>query len=497
MFRHDEREKREATKEHSNFHIDKSQTFRNYSLIGRTYKERCDMYDEAIQSAISVAASKVETYVPKKGKNAGKTMQRKKSKLRKDAVTGLNLYVPVPIDLPYSEYYRWFKAVHDIEVEFFGAENVIDSDVHYDEIHEYFDTWLKEWVMSRVHMHTTVVPRTADGRLCCNEIFTRENCIKLNNLIEEMTQREFGIAFNTGEEPHRESVERLKSKSYVAEMKLFEELQAKKERLCAEMSEYNEQKEKLITEVSELNASKAIACDEIIRLNAQVSNMQTQVSDMQVQISDNNEKLEKQHTEINECEKQVEKLSAEVAKLNATKDEAEQTAAAALNEVNRLSEQVGNLQTQALKMQLQISDNNETLNEQDEEIIKRKKHIAGLDVQISDRKNELEELVDDIVECQKHLVFLNNKKESDREEIAYLNEIKKRLTNDIDELNKTEEEQINKINDLNKEINEKRMKLQSTTAEVRTQKANEAAKNVNKNYMDERANKAHDILRGL
>lgn len=305
LFRHDEREKREDTEFHRNFHIDKSKTYRNYSLIGRDYRQRCDMCDETINEALSVMANNVETYTPKKGKNAGKTMQRKKSKLRKDATIALNLCVTVPKNLPLPEYYRWFKAVHDILVDFFGEENVIDSDVHLDEVHEYFDTFLKEWVWSREHMHTTVMARTKDGRLCCNEIFTRENCKKLNDLVEEMTQREFGIAFNTGETPRKETVEDLKAKSIRKEKEMRDELEAEIAKLEAKKTELEEHNAKLDSEIS----GKEKRLED---LNTEISEREERKNKVNAEISDKAEYLDALKTKESSELKRFGELDAEI-----------------------------------------------------------------------------------------------------------------------------------------------------------------------------------------
>ncbi|MCM1060540.1 MAG: plasmid recombination protein [Eubacterium sp.] len=308
LLRHDEREKREAAHEHSNFHIDKSKTYLNYSIIGRTYKERCDMYDNALAEALAVAETNTEEYVIKKGKNAGQMWKRKKGKLRKDAVTALNMYAPVPADLPQDDYENWFKAVHDIMTEIFGEGNVIDSDIHFDEVHEYFNTFTKEWAFSRVHMHTMVVPRTADGRLCCNEIFTRQNCIKLNNLVEEMTQREFGVAFNTGEEPHRETVEALKSKSFKEETKLLEELNRKKNETEVHIAELQETQIQAEQDTAEALAKKKEVEDEVTEKKAEVNKVTRNLNGLCIQIGIGEKELDKVNGQVTEARAAIAEL---------------------------------------------------------------------------------------------------------------------------------------------------------------------------------------------
>lgn len=416
LLRHDEREKREDTKFHRNFHIDKSKTHLNCSIIGRRYTERCNMYDEAVQSAEAVMASSVETYVPKSGKNAGKTMQRKKSKLRKDATTALNMCVPVPKDLPFSEYYRWFKAVHDIEAEFFGEENVIDSDIHFDEIHEYFDTFLKEWVMSRVHMHTTVIPRTADGRLCCNDIFTRENCKKLNDLVEEMTQREFGIAFNTGETPQLETVEDLKSKSYAAELELFNELEAKiadrkkhLEDLNAEISDREEHLEQLNTEISrceeykkKINAEISDSEEYLDALKAEVPNSLERIEELDAEILINKGFLESLNTRLLISEQYSNELNADISEREERK--------------NKLDDEIANRENRKKELDEELSEINLDINAAKPVAEAAVKKVYELDEkmqeqqkQITEQNGELEKVTNKIIEKNEELSLLSTK----------------------------------------------------------------------------------------
>lgn len=194
--RHNEKQCRERTKEHNNQHIDKGKTYLNYSLMHRSYAERCQIYDDVISDV----------------------QKRTKKALRKDAVTCLGLETAVPEQLPKNEIQAWFLSYHKILCNFFGVENIIDTDVHYDEQHEYIDPETHKKTMSRVHSHTLIVPRTSDGRLCCKEISSRKNIVELNRQIEEMSQREYGVQFNNGKTARKKSVEQLKAESLKLEV---------------------------------------------------------------------------------------------------------------------------------------------------------------------------------------------------------------------------------------------------------------------------------------
>lgn len=233
-FGHNEKDRRMQTKEHSNKDIDPTRTPLNFSVVGRSYEERCQMYDRAIAEAAT----------------------HSKRKLRADAVTCLGLITPAPAELQEEQCAEWFRKVHGIMVDMFGAENVIDTDVHYDELHGFLNPDTVEWDMSRIHAHTNVIPRTPDGRLCCKEIYTRENCIKLNERIEEMTQRDYGIKFMTGEKTKgKKTVEQLKAESLQAAWDEEQRAVEHRHALVVKNSELHKRNEELRAENDELQCS--------------------------------------------------------------------------------------------------------------------------------------------------------------------------------------------------------------------------------------------------
>lgn len=407
LLKHDERNKREATKVHRNLHIDKSKTHLNRSVIGRTYKERCDMYDDAVHSAEAVLANSVETYVPKSGKNAGKTMQRKKSKLRKDTVSMLNLYTPTPKDLPEEKQLEWFIKVHNIIVSFFRIENVIDSDIHFDEVHEYYDPVLKEWTLSRVHMQTSVLPITEDGRLCCNDIFTRENCTKLNTLVEEMTQREFGIAFNTGETPRKETVEDLKSKSYAAELALFNELEAK-------IADSKKQLEDLNTKISDRK-------EHLEQLNTEISKREEYKKKINAEIADSEEYLDALKAEVPNSLERIEELDAEIL-INKGFLES-------LNTRLLISEQYSN------ELNADISEREERKNKLDEEIANRENRKKELDEELSEINLDINAAKPVAEAAVKKVYELDEKMQEQQKQITEQNGELEKVTNNIIEKN--------------------------------------------------------------
>lgn len=318
-FRHNEKDERMKIKNPQNFHIDKSKTHLNFSICNRSYEERCMIYDKAV--AYAEQMSHTETYVIKKGKNAGKTMTRTKTGMNKETVTCLGLETAAPADLPEDKCVEWAKRVHELECEFFGAENVIDTDGHFDEIHLYRDPVKKEYVWSRFHIHSAVLPRRADGSFCSRNIATRANIIKLNDMIEEMTQKEFGVQYNTGEAPRRKTVEVLKADSAAAEL-------ADKQQ---ELTQVTAQIEDKKSEYETFDFAMKIRVRDIERHEKENDERQKRLDDREKDLDDREIALAVQAAKIKEeAEDEAERIKAEAKK------EAEQIIAAAKTEAENI-----------------------------------------------------------------------------------------------------------------------------------------------------------------
>ena len=194
---------------HSNEHINKELSHQNY-CIG------CNDFSDAF-TAMKKRVAEVDKMYPPDRKRA-------------DRKTACFLEIPCPNELRLQgKSDDFFAKSFEIMQEFFGEKNVHGGFVHKDELHEYRDKdgSLK---MSMEHMHLLVscyaewqqkdrktgemVERKGiNGR----NFETRPRLNKLNNMMQEMCQREFGVSFNTGEKPQKKSVERLKAESALRE----------------------------------------------------------------------------------------------------------------------------------------------------------------------------------------------------------------------------------------------------------------------------------------
>lgn len=182
--------------EHSNKDINKDMTKYNMQWYRESYEDTCKKYDAQI-ACIDAKA----------GGNK-----------RKDRVTCMDLVITVPENLPEKDYRKFFKKAVDLIGDLYGYDNIMQSYVHMDEIHNYKDPETGEMRTSRVHCHTFVVPEH-NGKLNGKWCSARRNMIKLNNAIDDMCKREFGVPFMDGtKKKSRKTVEQLKNESQIREV---------------------------------------------------------------------------------------------------------------------------------------------------------------------------------------------------------------------------------------------------------------------------------------
>lgn len=196
-----------------NPHIVLNKSHLNKSILGLTYEQQCKRYDNRI-ALLDATTNKNK---------------------RKDRVTYQAVEVAVPEDLPRNRYNKFFINVAQILIDEVGIDNFICGDIHYDEEHDYIDAETKELVKSRVHAHFGIVPEFK-GQLNAQKLYSRATMRRLNKKIEEMTQREFGCRFMTGEKKKsKQTVDELKNESarLMAE-KEKQQLQADNQRLQQE-----------------------------------------------------------------------------------------------------------------------------------------------------------------------------------------------------------------------------------------------------------------------
>lgn len=272
---------------HSNEHINKELSRQNY-CIG------CDDFSDAFTAMKKRVAEVDKLHPPERN--------------RKDRKTACFLEIPCPNELRLQgKSDDFFAKSFEVMQNFFGEENVHGGFVHKDELHEYRDKdgSLK---MSMEHMHLLVscyaewqqkdrktgemVERKGiNGR----NFETRPRLNKLNDMMQEMCQSEFGVSFNTGEKPQKKSVERLKNESALREKAdaLREQIDGMERELAtidAQCEESNADLRKLTALEQEKEAEIAKATERLEAVERQIKDYQKQQSDLQSDVQQLTEK---------------------------------------------------------------------------------------------------------------------------------------------------------------------------------------------------------------
>lgn len=211
---------------HSNKDIDKSKSHLNV-YIG------ADDYTPMLEKVKARIKEVDEKYPPKR--NMGDKR-----------ITCIMLETPVPQEITeQGKAADFLRSAHKVIEDFFGAENVGGTCGHLDEQHWYTDKDGKER-LSLVHGHTIVAAyaewtdqKTGKQRIGINgkNCETKARLKALNNAMDYMCRREYGISYNTAETPQRKSVERLKVETELR--KEIAELEAKKQVAERQLSELN------------------------------------------------------------------------------------------------------------------------------------------------------------------------------------------------------------------------------------------------------------------
>lgn len=239
ILRHNCKDTREQTKEHSNPHLRPELTATNTGLWD-TYAEASKRYDDRWAEV-----------------NGDKT-------IRKDAVVGLGFSIPAPDELPEDKEDKWFVKVLDIMATRYGYENIASFAVHRDERHEYIDPDTHERKMSRTHAQGILFPE-ADGTMCAKKIMTKGRMAALNRAIDEMSRTEFGVSFLTGKgTKSRGSVEEMKAKSLQAEIEELEQKKADLEKQKASLTREIEGKQITLNAVNRDIATGTATRDALI-----------------------------------------------------------------------------------------------------------------------------------------------------------------------------------------------------------------------------------------
>jgi len=170
--------------EHSNKDINKDLTSGNVDWKGIDYNAAQERYKARITEL-----DKIE------GQNK-----------RKDRVVAFALCVPIPKDV--SDKKAFFNDVMELFSKDFGERNIIQGNLHVDEVHDYIENG--EVKTSLEHIHCLVIPEI-NGKLCGKKFSSRAAMSGLSKEIDNLCKTRYHCNFLTGETPQHKTVEELKA----------------------------------------------------------------------------------------------------------------------------------------------------------------------------------------------------------------------------------------------------------------------------------------------
>lgn len=125
---------------------------------------------------------------------------------RKDRVVAFSLCVPIPKDV--SDKKAFFNDVMELFSKDFGERNIIQGNLHVDEVHDYIENG--EVKTSLEHIHCLVIPEIND-KLCGKKFSSRAAMSGLSKEIDNLCKTRYHCNFLTGETPQHKTVEELKA----------------------------------------------------------------------------------------------------------------------------------------------------------------------------------------------------------------------------------------------------------------------------------------------
>lgn len=202
MIRHSDETER-LKHEHSNEEIDKTKTKKNINIYNLSYKDTMQKLRDRI-------------------KKLDETTNTNK---RKDRVECFSLVIPATENMTETEAKNFLQDCNELLKKEFGSENLVNSYIHFDEIHEYIDDFKVK--KSRPHMHIFVVPEIG-GILNGKKFSSKAEMKRVNKMIDELCRTKYHEAFLTGEKAKKKTVEQLKNQTNdIKNLEKFNELLGK------------------------------------------------------------------------------------------------------------------------------------------------------------------------------------------------------------------------------------------------------------------------------
>ena len=186
---------------HSNTDIDKAKTYLNYNLTCQNGNITQNITWIEIEQGIQDEIERIDAITPPK-------------RLRTDRKTNyiLEVVCPKEIEAMGREDEFFEKAYQAYDAMMPGS--LVGAQVHKDEKHIYIDSGNVKRE-SLYHMDMFGVPNTKAHGINMKIFMDQVKIIQIQDTIQAMTIKEFGISYNTGESPQKKSVEEMKIDSKI------------------------------------------------------------------------------------------------------------------------------------------------------------------------------------------------------------------------------------------------------------------------------------------
>lgn len=125
---------------------------------------------------------------------------------RKDRVVAFALCLTVPKDV--KDKVGFFNDVMKLFEKNFGKENIVQANLHCDEVHEYLENGTVK--TSLEHIHCVIIPEI-NGILNGKKFSSKSAMSGINKTIDQMCREKYGCQFMTRETPKHKTVEELKA----------------------------------------------------------------------------------------------------------------------------------------------------------------------------------------------------------------------------------------------------------------------------------------------
>lgn len=224
-------------REHSNKEIDKSLSYLNTTIGVSDYEEVLPKLDKRIKEVDAVQPPKRKV---------------------KDRIVACMIEIPCPLEIQERGLdQQYFETMYKGLQEYFGDENVLGAFIHRDEQHPYIGKDHKEYI-SLYHAHCPVVAYTKEHGINGKHFETKARLHQLNDKLNELCLREFGIEMNTHGLAGKQSVEYLKQENKLHELGMQQEVmieaQEKQQREAAAVQQHIEDKQQELANIERQNA---------------------------------------------------------------------------------------------------------------------------------------------------------------------------------------------------------------------------------------------------